>query len=118
MSSKCYTWKEIVEAKDTGGQLTKTQSAKAAYMAILKKYVVVKPEFEFYHKAKGVWQQKLPKVEKKTVEKEKVAVKKPEPIVNENEPTRNIRVYSKEDVKKINDDNIIGFVPIYKTFIS
>jgi len=135
MSSRCYTWKEIVEAKDTGRYLTKTQSAKAAYLAILKKYVVVKPEFVFYHKAKGVWQQKLNKDTPAAVTNKKESVKtenkeesvkaeskketvktknkKETPVVN----NKSVKIMSKEEVKKVDDKNVIGFIPVYKNYI-
>lgn len=64
---KTFTLAEIKQAKDNGLMITKSQSGKDAYEAIITKFHTVDPGDRFYHKHSGRWNKKLaPKNDIKT----------------------------------------------------
>lgn len=51
-----YSGRKILANKDKKGfKITRTQTAKQAYNAIVKKYGTVKPNAKYHHVGKGVW---------------------------------------------------------------
>ncbi len=129
-----FTFDEIKQAMNNGENITKSQSGKEAYEAILKKFPVIEPGDRFYHKCLGRWN-------KKRVDSPKEEINKPQCVkapINTKIPDvrppgtielipeikggfnrkwdgkKKIEVYSIEAVMRCTDKSIIGFLPVYE----
>lgn len=137
MAKQTFTFYEIRQAMNNGTNVTKSQSGKDAYEAILKKFKTIEPEDRFYHKCSGRWNKKLqgnPCEHKLKIEINKPqCVKAPTKIPDVLPPgtielipelkggfnrrcdgKKKIEIYSIEAVMRCTDKNIIGFLPVYE----
>lgn len=143
---KVFRFEDIVQAKNDGVNITKTQTGEDAYKAIVEKFKDPAPGDMFYYKGNGVWRQKrdvsvkAPKCKNDSKKAGAPATPIPQkinkiPDVKPPEsnalipelkggfnrgirPKNKIEIYSIEDVMRCTDKNIVGFLPIYKNGIT